>query len=779
MSQPRSAASRPSELTGLRRAEAAIAALEEGAARLQPAGRSAVGVVGRFELGPMSGALRASGLGWYQLVGLTVLGGVDTLFAGALINASGPISLSLGIPNLSLLVYIRIVGLALGGAAVLRIIRRRAPSGRVRRSRLALGAAAVAAAGLVTTAFSRNEWALVGATALASVASGFAYTLHRPLLFDHYRPEVRVRALASYCAGLMLGLAAASAAIPVAEDLGLTWRSVFVALAAVAAIGVVAAGRLTEPAPAGWETRVISGLVERQLGPPGPGSNGPAGTDSTDPAGPDPTLTTAERFRQVLVTSAALPLLTAASAFGLLVVTLPPYLLSFWRDHWGMRPDDGVGLFSGLCVASVAGLVWFGRRGELAFRASPARMLRLAWRLTALGALSLYLAAVIHWFFVMAGLLAVAFGALVVLLAAASAALLSTVRPANRPHASLALGVAVLQGGFTGNFLMHAFAKRFGLAWAFMAVALYVLGCGASASRAARTIESNLDDTVGALIAETELRTRALQGQHLPLLGVRHVDFSYGPVQVLFDVTFTVDDGEMVALLGTNGAGKSTLLRLVSGISLPSRGSIHFRGSDMTHLGPDERVRLGVTQVPGGRAVFGPMTVIENLRVFGYSHGRDRRAVEAGVEAGLAAFPSLAGRADQPAATLSGGEQQMLGLARAFVVRPRVLLIDELSLGLAPVVVGELLDTVRRINAEGTAVVIVEQSVNIALSLVDHAYFMEKGEVRFDGPAAQLAARPDLLRSVFLEGAAAGTAPNPTPSRPARRPRAHAAGRSR
>jgi ABC-type branched-subunit amino acid transport system ATPase component len=769
VSQARSAASKPPDLTGLRRAEAAIAELEEGAAQLQAAGRSAVGVVGRFELGPMSEALRASGIRWYPLVCLTVLGGVDILFAGALINAGGAISFSLGVPNLSLLVYIRIVGLALGGAAVLEIVRRSPPGGRVRRSRLAISAGGVGVVALLCAAFSRNDWALAGATALASVASGVTYAVHRPLLFDHYRPEVRIRALAAYGTGVMLGLAGASALIPVADGLGLTWRSVFAALAAVAAIGVATVGRLTDAAPAGWETRVISGLVERQLGPPGSGSKSP-----------DPALTTAERFRQVFATSAALPLLTAASAFGLLVVTLPPYLLSFWSEHWRMGPDAGVGLFSGLCAASVASLVWFGRRGELTFRASPARMLRLAWRLAALGALALYLAAVIRLFAVMAGLLAIAFGALVVLLTAASAALLSAVRPANRAHASLALGVAVLQGGFTGNFLMHAFATRFGLAWAFLVAAFYVLGCGASASRAARTIESDVDDTVGALIAETELRTRASQGQHLPLLGVRHVDFSYGPLQVLFDVTFTVDDGEMVALLGTNGAGKSTLLRLISGISLPSRGSVHFRGSDVTHLGPDERVRLGISQVPGGRAVFGPMTVVENLRVFGYTHGRDRRRVEAGVEAGLAAFPSLASRADQPAATLSGGEQQMLGVAKAFVVPPRVLLIDELSLGLAPIVVGELLDTVRRINAEGTAVVIVEQSVNIALSLVDHAYFMEKGEVRFDGPAAQLAARPDLLRSVFLEGAAAATASDPpTPSRPARRPRTQVAGRSK
>jgi ABC-type branched-subunit amino acid transport system ATPase component len=263
---------------------------------------------------------------------------------------------------------------------------------------------------------------------------------------------------------------------------------------------------------------------------------------------------------------------------------------------------------------------------------------------------------------------------------------------------------------------------------------------------------------VGELDEVVQLGVATSQGRHLPLLACRGIDFSYGQLQVLFGVDFTIDDGEMVALLGTNGAGKSTLLRAISGLSPTDRGSIHYRGSDITHLAADRRVQLGVTQVPGGRAVFGAMTVVDNLRVYGFTCGRDRKTVEAGMAAAFDAFPRLAERRNQLAATLSGGEQQMLGLAKALILKPRLLLIDELSLGLAPVVVGELLGMVRRINAEGTAVVLVEQSVNIALSLVDHAYFMEKGEMRFDGRAADLLARPDLLRSVFLEGAAKGMA---------------------
>jgi ABC-type branched-subunit amino acid transport system ATPase component len=212
----------------------------------------------------------------------------------------------------------------------------------------------------------------------------------------------------------------------------------------------------------------------------------------------------------------------------------------------------------------------------------------------------------------------------------------------------------------------------------------------------------------------------------------------------------------MVALLGTNGAGKSTLLKTISGIGLPSAGSVRLDGTDITYLDPDRRVRLGISQVPGGKAVFGPMSVVENLRALAYSRGTDRAAIQSGIDATFEAFPRLAERRNQLASTLSGGEQQMLGLATAFLVRPRLLLIDELSLGLAPKIVGELLDMVRRINAEGTAIVLVEQSVNVALSVVHQAYFMEKGQVRFDGPARELLDRPDLLRSVFLEGATKG-----------------------
>jgi ABC-type branched-subunit amino acid transport system ATPase component len=171
----------------------------------------------------------------------------------------------------------------------------------------------------------------------------------------------------------------------------------------------------------------------------------------------------------------------------------------------------------------------------------------------------------------------------------------------------------------------------------------------------------------------------------------------------------------------------------------------------------ENRVRAGLVQVPGDHAVFGDLSVIDNLRCFGYPLDGDRADIAGAIDAALETFPQLARRLGVRAANLSGGEQRMLGLCKAVMLQPRVLLVDELTIGLAPVVVAALLDVVRAINASGTAVVMVEQSVNVALALVSRVYFMERGRIRFDGPAAGLLDREDLLRAMFLEGAARET----------------------
>lgn len=238
-----------------------------------------------------------------------------------------------------------------------------------------------------------------------------------------------------------------------------------------------------------------------------------------------------------------------------------------------------------------------------------------------------------------------------------------------------------------------------------------------------------------------------------PVLEARDVDFAYGRVQVLFGVDLAVGAGEVVALLGTNGAGKSTLLKAISGLVTPSRGEVRLHGSRIDSLPAERRVQRGVVQVPGGRAVFPGMSVAENLRVGAFTFRNDRARVRERTDDVLALFPRLAERLDQPAGTLSGGEQQMLAIAKGLLLQPEVLLIDELSLGLAPVVVEELLGVVEGLSTErGLSIVIVEQSVNIALALAQRAVFMEKGHVRFEGDADGLLERDDLLRAVFLGG---------------------------
>ena len=237
-----------------------------------------------------------------------------------------------------------------------------------------------------------------------------------------------------------------------------------------------------------------------------------------------------------------------------------------------------------------------------------------------------------------------------------------------------------------------------------------------------------------------------------PLLSVEQLSVSYGSVQVLFGVDLQVQEGAVVALMGTNGAGKTTLLRAVSGLEPTIGGRIVYAGLDITKTRPTWRAGMGLHQVVEADAVVGPLTVAENLTLFG--HGLDRAQRAQSIAEAYELFPRLAERSRQRAATLSGGEKQMLGLAKAIVTPPRLLLIDEFSLGLAPTVIAEVLPVIRRIARRGAAVLLVEQSVNVALSVSDHAYVMEKGEIGYSGPAEELRARPDLLRAAYLEGLA-------------------------
>ena len=240
------------------------------------------------------------------------------------------------------------------------------------------------------------------------------------------------------------------------------------------------------------------------------------------------------------------------------------------------------------------------------------------------------------------------------------------------------------------------------------------------------------------------------------VLDVQDIEFSYGRLQVLFGVSLRVHRGEALALLGTNGAGKSTLLRVVAGLEVPSTGNVTLGGRDITGWPAEKVVGEGVVLVPGGRSVFADMTVAENLDVLSRLLRKQPHVARERRDRVLDVFPRLGERLGQLAGSLSGGEQQQLTLAKALLLDPVVLCIDELSLGLAPVAVEPLLETVRSIHAAGVSVVLVEQSLNVAAALCDRAVFLEKGSVRFEGRTSELLERDDIARAVFLGGETAG-----------------------
>jgi len=234
------------------------------------------------------------------------------------------------------------------------------------------------------------------------------------------------------------------------------------------------------------------------------------------------------------------------------------------------------------------------------------------------------------------------------------------------------------------------------------------------------------------------------------MLRLTHVSASYGRIEALHDVSLEVPDGKIVALLGANGAGKTTTLRVIAGILHPTRGSVVFDGRDISRLETEDIVPLGIAMSPEGRQVFTGLTVAENLRMGSYAR-RDRAAVERDLEWVLTLFPRLKERYSQVGATLSGGEQQMLAIARALMARPKLLLLDEPSLGLAPMVVRDIFAIIRKVNSEGTAVLLVEQNANLALRTADYAYILETGRLAMEGPAAELRQNPEVKR-IYLGG---------------------------
>jgi len=236
-----------------------------------------------------------------------------------------------------------------------------------------------------------------------------------------------------------------------------------------------------------------------------------------------------------------------------------------------------------------------------------------------------------------------------------------------------------------------------------------------------------------------------------PLLEIEKMNVFYGQIQAVREVSLQVDQGEIVVVLGNNGAGKTTTLRAVSGLNPPRHGRIVFDGREIQNMPSDQIVSLGITHVPEGRRVFRGLTVLENLELGGFSRRREKDRLKAGLDRVMQLFPRLAERRGQLAGTLSGGEQQMLAIGRSLMAGPRLLMLDEPSLGLAPQFVALIFRVLKEIAAGGTTVLLVEQNARLALNMADRGYVLETGSVKLSGTAAELAGHDEVVKA-YLGG---------------------------
>ena len=607
---------------------------------------------------------------------------------------------------------------------------------RMRRTAIAGVSTLIWAGAAVLTALAQNAFQLVLVRILSGLGKANEGPVQSSLLADAYPPRGRGKVFgihrASQPVGIIIGPALLGGIAAYAGGDG-GWRWAFVAMTVPAVLFGVATLLLPEPKRGRFEQEEVLGQ---------------ALTTAPD----DPRITLSAAFARLRKVRTFYLIMVSLGAFGFAITTVPIYLNFILEDEFGLAVGQRGAIASATSAGALVGAVIGGKYADRLFARSPERCMHaVAGAIAALGvglAVQAYAPNLIVFVvvgFVTSGLL---FAGLVPV---------SLIVAAITPFQFRAVGFALvglylsLVGGLGGAFLGAAFETRFGPQVAVAVLApLASVAAAAFLVRGSRTVRADIAQAAADIAEEQAERDRVAAGGELPLLQVRHLDFSYGSLQVLFDVSLDVREGEVLALLGTNGAGKSTLLRAVSGLDYADRGVIRLSGRTITFAEPHTRVDLGVVQVPGGKAVYPTLSVADNLLAGGYTLIGDPAELSARIEEVLDLFPALRPRLDQLAGTLSGGEQQLLGLATAMLLRPRILLIDELSLGLAPVMVQQVLETVERLKATGLTMVIVEQSVNIALSIADRAVFMEKGTVRFEGPAQELLHRDDLVRAVFL-----------------------------
>ena len=643
---------------------------------------------------------------------------------------------------------------------------------RTNRVRIALiGAAAGAVFSIGLGVAQTVVWATI---MLVGVSMGQAviFPTHNSLLADYYPVPARPRIYSAHRSGISIG-----AIVGVLLGAGLasvwSWRAPFFFFAVPIAVVVVIGLRLREPARGRHEQlELAEQMLASERGEPVPlGDAAPrAEPDAAASTAPSldvpveapPSLGEAWRtvwkigvLRRIFI---ALPFLAAAIA-GFTSLASLQYQQTFHLDAvqraYLIAPIQVFDLI-GLAVGATIATRLAKRDIGLVFR-----MLAVASVIAAGFAVLFALAPNVPVAFI--GNAGIDMSLAIVgpgVLASLSLAIPSRVR-----SVGFSIGALFILPGFlvlpSVGALGDAVGFRYGL---LILVPIFTIG-GLIVASAGSLIERDVRNVWTSMRTRTQMLLDRHAGK-LPLLAVRELSVGYDGVTVLEAVEIEVGEGEIVALLGTNGAGKSTLLRAIGGVVEADHGAIVFDGRDITHLPPDEIARLGIAQVPGGEGIFPNLRVEDNLRAAAWQ-GRRRGERDADmIEEALSAFPTLASRRGERAGNLSGGQQQMLALAMATITRPTLFLIDELSLGLSPLVVEQLLGAIESMRQAGTAILLVEQSMNVAVAVADRVYVMETGAVRFSGTADELAAHPELLWSIYLKQASESFGAAPAPVAP-------------
>jgi len=669
---------------------------------------------------------------------LSVLNLLDYAGSAALSVLGPDIQRSLGLSDTGLGVVASLAALTFViGAIPLGIL-----GDRVRRTTLTAACASVAAVATLLTGAVQAVWQLAALRLVTGAGQASILPVNSSLLADAYPVRGRAKVFSVHnlmpSLGYVVGpLLAGGVAALAGGDEG--WRAAYVVLGVLSLVAGLAALKLREPIRGRGDLAAVLGeeeadrLAAERVAEP-PVAFGPA-------------------VQRLLSIRTLFFLLVGVGVLGFSITSVPTYFGLLLERSYGLDALERGYAVAGVEAVSLVGVVLGGVIGDRLFRQSPPKAVLFMASSSAAyavllpiglflpgGVVPLVIGVGIAKLFLQLGLVPV-----YVFVAAVVPTRLRTLG-----YALLGIYILLL-GGLLGNVITGLVSDARGPRTALIAVSVPAsLAAAALTAYGARFARRDLSLTVEEVREEQAEGERVRAGGEVPVLQIRNLDAGYGPVQVLFGVDMDVREGEVLALLGTNGAGKSTLLRAISGLLTPSRGVLRLDGRTITFTDAVTRVGLGVVQVPGGKAVFPSLTVAENLLAGAHRFGWDRVQIAERVDEVVALLPRLGERFDQRAGSLSGGEQQMLAIGKALLLRPRVLLIDELSLGLAPVVVQDLLAVVERLKSQGVTMVLVEQSLNVALSVADRAVFMEKGQVRFTGSAADLLARDDLARAVFL-----------------------------